>query len=118
MSLGLGKHGLMHSSGSSRFANAGRPTRTGIIRGIFLTRAHYFPVPPRLKPVNNPAESRSTPDKLRFIPVKPLQRPGCRRVPAEPQYTVKTQPALTGAIPASDAGRATATHRFHPGRRR
>ncbi|KAH3812970.1 hypothetical protein DPMN_141413 [Dreissena polymorpha] len=38
-----------------------------------------FPVPPRLKPVNSPAESRSTPDWLRFIPVKPRQSPGCRR---------------------------------------
>ncbi|KAH3888252.1 hypothetical protein DPMN_012284 [Dreissena polymorpha] len=28
----------------------------------FLTRSHYFPVPPRLEPVNNPAEARSAPD--------------------------------------------------------
>ncbi|KAH3804694.1 hypothetical protein DPMN_132982 [Dreissena polymorpha] len=28
----------------------------------FLTQSYYVPVPPRLKPVNNPAESRSTPD--------------------------------------------------------
>ncbi|KAH3755616.1 hypothetical protein DPMN_190314 [Dreissena polymorpha] len=26
----------------------------------FLTQSHYFPVQPRLKPVNSPAESRST----------------------------------------------------------
>ncbi|KAH3734258.1 hypothetical protein DPMN_040697 [Dreissena polymorpha] len=38
-------------------------------------------------------------------------------VPAEPQYTV-TPPALTVSIPASDHDRATATPRFHPGRRR
>ncbi|KAH3860890.1 hypothetical protein DPMN_023813 [Dreissena polymorpha] len=38
-------------------------------------------------------------------------------VPAEPRYTV-TPPALTGAIPASDPGRATATPLFNHGRRR
>ncbi|KAH3702772.1 hypothetical protein DPMN_077799 [Dreissena polymorpha] len=38
-------------------------------------------------------------------------------VPAEPRYTV-TPPALTEAKPASDPGRATATPRFNPGRRR
>ncbi|KAH3713669.1 hypothetical protein DPMN_073466 [Dreissena polymorpha] len=38
-------------------------------------------------------------------------------VPSEPRYTV-TPPALTGAIPASDPGRATETPRFNPGRRR
>ncbi|KAH3838255.1 hypothetical protein DPMN_111663 [Dreissena polymorpha] len=37
-------------------------------------------MPPRLKPVNSPAESRSTPDWLRFIPVKPRQSHGCRLV--------------------------------------
>ncbi|KAH3805982.1 hypothetical protein DPMN_134292 [Dreissena polymorpha] len=30
-----------------------------MIRKIVLTQSHYFPVPPRLKPVNSPAESRS-----------------------------------------------------------
>ncbi|KAH3860928.1 hypothetical protein DPMN_023852 [Dreissena polymorpha] len=92
-------------------------------------RSHYFPVPPRLKPVNSPAESRSTPDWLRCTPVKSQQSPGCRRycpgrapvkagsVPAEPRYTV-TPPALIGAIPASDPGRATATPRLNTYRRR
>ncbi|KAH3844145.1 hypothetical protein DPMN_086398 [Dreissena polymorpha] len=46
----------------------------------YLTRSQYFPVPPRLNPVNSPAQSRSTPDWLRFIQVKPRQSPGCRRV--------------------------------------
>ncbi|KAH3727222.1 hypothetical protein DPMN_053151 [Dreissena polymorpha] len=31
-----------------------------MIRRIFLTQSHYFPVPSRLNPVNSPAESRST----------------------------------------------------------
>ncbi|KAH3701789.1 hypothetical protein DPMN_076785 [Dreissena polymorpha] len=43
------------------------------------------------------------------------QRPGI--VKAEPRYTV-TPPALTGALPASDPCRATATPRFNPVRRR
>ncbi|KAH3692323.1 hypothetical protein DPMN_194773 [Dreissena polymorpha] len=49
-----------------------------MIRRNILTRSHYFPVPPRLKPVNSPAEYRSTTDWLRFIPAKPRQSPGCR----------------------------------------
>ncbi|KAH3812881.1 hypothetical protein DPMN_141324 [Dreissena polymorpha] len=73
------------SPGPSRFAIAGRPTRTGMSHINYLTRSHYFPVPPRLKPVNSPAEFRSTPDWLRFIPVKPRQSPGCRRVCPEPR---------------------------------
>ncbi|KAH3710458.1 hypothetical protein DPMN_069940 [Dreissena polymorpha] len=77
-----------------------------MILRFFLSRSHYFPVPPRLKPVNSPAESRSTPDW--FIPVK------AGSVPAEPRYTVTT-PALNGAIPASDTGRASATPRFNRG---
>ncbi|KAH3708490.1 hypothetical protein DPMN_067942 [Dreissena polymorpha] len=28
-----------------------------MIRRHLLTKSHYFPVPPRLKPVNSPAES-------------------------------------------------------------
>ncbi|KAH3860731.1 hypothetical protein DPMN_023650 [Dreissena polymorpha] len=31
-----------------------------MIRRFFLTQSHYFPVPPRLKPVKRPTESRST----------------------------------------------------------
>ncbi|KAH3801383.1 hypothetical protein DPMN_155032 [Dreissena polymorpha] len=50
-----------------------------MIRRNFLTRSHYFKVPPQLKPVNSPAESRSTPDWLRFIPVKHRKSPGCRK---------------------------------------
>ncbi|KAH3812628.1 hypothetical protein DPMN_141064 [Dreissena polymorpha] len=53
------------SPGPFRFTIAVRPARTGIIHRTYLTRSHYFPVPPRLKPVNSPAESRSTPDWLR-----------------------------------------------------
>ncbi|KAH3858575.1 hypothetical protein DPMN_101203 [Dreissena polymorpha] len=48
------------SPGPSRFANAGRPARTRMIRRNLLTQSHYFPVQPRLKPVNSSAESRST----------------------------------------------------------
>ncbi|KAH3811885.1 hypothetical protein DPMN_140302 [Dreissena polymorpha] len=46
----------------------------------YLTRSQYFPVPPRLKPVNSPAQSRSIPDWLRFIPVKPRLSPGMPRL--------------------------------------
>ncbi|KAH3885729.1 hypothetical protein DPMN_009725 [Dreissena polymorpha] len=58
----------------------------------------YFPVPPRLKPVNNPAESRSTPDleftvypgedlaEPRLSPVMPKWSPG-QSVPAQPWST-------------------------------
>ncbi|KAH3771118.1 hypothetical protein DPMN_172420 [Dreissena polymorpha] len=68
-------------------------------------------------------------NKLRFIPVKPQQSPGCCRlcpggapvkagsVPAKPRSTV-TPPKLTGAILATDPGRATATRRFNRSRRR
>ncbi|KAH3809419.1 hypothetical protein DPMN_137788 [Dreissena polymorpha] len=106
---------------------------------IFLTQSHYFPLPPRLKPVNSPAESRSTRTGYglsqsshvcrRQCPVESRQRPGIAPVvagsdpvkagsdPAEPRYTV-APPALIVSIPASDPGRATATPRFYPGRRR
>ncbi|KAH3813474.1 hypothetical protein DPMN_141934 [Dreissena polymorpha] len=101
------KESLRTSPGPSRCANAGRPARTGIIRRYFSTKFHYFPVPPRLVPVN--------PDWLRFIPVKPRQSPGCRRLcpvesrqrpgiapvvagtgrtPAEPRYTHQTKAEL------------------------
>ncbi|KAH3827056.1 hypothetical protein DPMN_128985 [Dreissena polymorpha] len=46
--------------GPYQFANPGRPAKTGIIRRFFLTQSHFFTVPPRLKPVNSPAESQST----------------------------------------------------------
>ncbi|KAH3715604.1 hypothetical protein DPMN_058316 [Dreissena polymorpha] len=50
-----------------------------MIRRTFLTWSHYFLVPHRMKLVNNPAESRSTPNYLRFILVKPRKSPGSRR---------------------------------------
>ncbi|KAH3793543.1 hypothetical protein DPMN_147057 [Dreissena polymorpha] len=70
--------------------------------------------------VNSPAEFQSTQDYLRFIPLKLRQSHGCRRlcpsvapvkagtVPPEPRYTV-IPPAFTGAIPASEPRRTTAT---------
>ncbi|KAH3874787.1 hypothetical protein DPMN_038040 [Dreissena polymorpha] len=48
------------------------------------------------------------------IQTKRLNPVKAGRVPAEPRYTVTT-PALTGAIPASDPGRAAATPRFNRG---
>ncbi|KAH3692271.1 hypothetical protein DPMN_191627 [Dreissena polymorpha] len=45
--------------GPYRLGNAGRQARTRMILRIILTRSYYFPVPPRLKPVNSPAESRA-----------------------------------------------------------
>ncbi|KAH3844460.1 hypothetical protein DPMN_086718 [Dreissena polymorpha] len=103
---------------------------------IFLTQSHYFPVPPRLKPVNSPAESRSTrtgyglsrssPGCRRKCCDESRQRPGIApvvagsapvkagSVPAEPRYTV-APPALTVSIPASNPGRATpVSHRSSP----
>ncbi|KAH3892953.1 hypothetical protein DPMN_017089 [Dreissena polymorpha] len=48
------------------------------------------------------------------IQTKRLNPVKAGRVPAEPRYTVTT-PALTGAMPASDPGRAAATPRFNRG---
>ncbi|KAH3859331.1 hypothetical protein DPMN_102050 [Dreissena polymorpha] len=106
---------IAQSPDPSRFANAGRPARTGMMRRNFLTRSHYFTVPPRLKPVNNPAVSRSTADILRFIPVKPRQSHVGATVKAG---SVPAEPVYTGAIPASDPGRATATPLLNADRRR
>ncbi|KAH3779810.1 hypothetical protein DPMN_157616 [Dreissena polymorpha] len=88
------------SPGPSRFANAGRPARSGMICRFFLTRSHYFPQPGRV-PVNPGLAT-----------VYPVVVAGS--VHAEPRYTV-TPPTLTGAIPASYPGRATATPRFNHG---
>ncbi|KAH3720612.1 hypothetical protein DPMN_063512, partial [Dreissena polymorpha] len=46
----------------TQFANAGHLARSGMMCRNFLKQSHYFLVTPRLKPVNNPAESWSTPD--------------------------------------------------------
>ncbi|KAH3890158.1 hypothetical protein DPMN_014230 [Dreissena polymorpha] len=60
------------SHGPSRFANAGRPAKTGMIRRFFLT----------LKPVNSPEESRA-PVVAGCAPVEPRMSPGeIRSVPA------------------------------------
>ncbi|KAH3799009.1 hypothetical protein DPMN_152613 [Dreissena polymorpha] len=86
------------SPGPSRFAIAGRPARTGMIRRYYLTRSHYVPVLPRLKPVNSPTESRSSPDWLRapvvagYAPVEPRLKPATvtaelRRATATPRLT-------------------------------
>ncbi|KAH3818744.1 hypothetical protein DPMN_120469 [Dreissena polymorpha] len=96
-----------------------------MIRRNFLTRSHYFPVPPRLKPVNSPAESRSTPDWLRFIPVKlrfspvmPRLSPGesRQRTDRAPVYrnSTGTHRGYTGIRPRQSYGNA----RLNPGRRR
>ncbi|KAH3751397.1 hypothetical protein DPMN_185953 [Dreissena polymorpha] len=55
------------------------------------------------------------PGEARFVAGNAQMKAGS--VLTEPRYTV-TPPALTGAIPASDPGRATATPRFKSGRRR
>ncbi|KAH3834563.1 hypothetical protein DPMN_107893 [Dreissena polymorpha] len=61
-----------------------------MILSIFLTRSYYFPVPPRLKPVNSrvlvnlgivyPGEAQTEPRLSsvmpRMIPGESLQRPG------------------------------------------
>ncbi|KAH3716202.1 hypothetical protein DPMN_058921 [Dreissena polymorpha] len=58
------------------------------------------------------------PAEPRLSPVMPRWSPGkAGSVPAKPRSTV-TPPSLTGAILATDPGRATATPRFNRGRRR
>ncbi|KAH3809444.1 hypothetical protein DPMN_137813 [Dreissena polymorpha] len=110
----------MSSPGPSRFANAGRPARTGMIRRHFLTQSHYFPVPPRLKPVNSPAESRSirTGYGLSRAPVKAgsclgesRQRPG-----TAPVYrnTAGTHRVYTGIRPRQSYGNAPVLLRSSP----
>ncbi|KAH3818229.1 hypothetical protein DPMN_119828 [Dreissena polymorpha] len=47
-------------------------------------RSHYIQSPPRLKPVNSPAETQSTLDWLQFIPAEPrLSRVMPRLSPGE-----------------------------------
>ncbi|KAH3723489.1 hypothetical protein DPMN_049277 [Dreissena polymorpha] len=53
------KPATIKSPGQSRFANAGR--EPGLFVG-FVYAVTNFAVQPQLKPVNNPAESRSTAD--------------------------------------------------------
>ncbi|KAH3695137.1 hypothetical protein DPMN_082593 [Dreissena polymorpha] len=89
-----------------------------MIRRHFLKQSHYFPVPPRLKPVNSPTESQSTLTGYSLSRSSPGRAPvvagsapvKAGSVPAEPRYTV-TPPALTVSIPASDPGRATLRQR-------
>ncbi|KAH3811777.1 hypothetical protein DPMN_140193 [Dreissena polymorpha] len=53
----------VNSPGPSRFANAGRPARTGMIRiKKSINAVILFPGASRLKPVNKPAEFQSTLD--------------------------------------------------------
>ncbi|KAH3707563.1 hypothetical protein DPMN_066973 [Dreissena polymorpha] len=78
-------------------------------------------MPPQLKSVNSPAESRSTrtgyglsrssPGRAAVVASSAPVKAGS--VPAEPRYTV-TPPALTVSIPASYPGRAAATPRSSP----
>ncbi|KAH3786519.1 hypothetical protein DPMN_164626 [Dreissena polymorpha] len=89
---------ILVSPGPSRFANAGRPARTGMIRRIFLTQSHYFPVPPRLKPVNSPAEA----------PPAAAPRPGRDLVY---RNTAGTHRVFTGIRPRQSYGNAPAVPR-------
>ncbi|KAH3698091.1 hypothetical protein DPMN_085608 [Dreissena polymorpha] len=66
------------SPGPSRFANAGRPARTGMIR-IFFNAVTLFPGAAPVEAGQQPGRVPVNPDWLRFIPVKPRQSPGCRR---------------------------------------
>ncbi|KAH3881554.1 hypothetical protein DPMN_005480 [Dreissena polymorpha] len=79
-----------------------------MIRRNCLTWSHYFPVPPRLKPVNSPAESGSTPDWLLLIPVKPRQSPGesRQRLSRAPEYrnSAGTHRGYTGIRPRQSYG--------------
>ncbi|KAH3863621.1 hypothetical protein DPMN_026609 [Dreissena polymorpha] len=66
LDTGLRKPHHIISPGPFRFANAGRPARTGIIRRIFLTQSHYFPSPGQpglatVYPDEAPAEPRLSP---------------------------------------------------------
>ncbi|KAH3814516.1 hypothetical protein DPMN_143018 [Dreissena polymorpha] len=92
------------SPGQSRFAIAGRPARTGMIHRNYLTRSHYFPVPPRLKPVNSPAESRSIPEWLR-APVVAGYAPRHGRAPVY-RNSVGTHRDYTGIRPLQSYGNA------------
>ncbi|KAH3780405.1 hypothetical protein DPMN_158219 [Dreissena polymorpha] len=94
---------LRTSHGPSWFANAGRPARTGMIRRILLTKSQYFPVPPRLKPVNSPAESRAP--VVAGIVARSTQRPG--RAPHQTEAELRQRPGLTPVV----AGNAPAEPR-------
>ncbi|KAH3884237.1 hypothetical protein DPMN_008213 [Dreissena polymorpha] len=120
------------SPGPSRFANAGRPARTAVIRRHFLTQSPYFPVPPRLKPVNSPAESRvdrtgyclsrsspgrapvvagSAPVKAGSCPGESRQRPG--RAPVY-RNTAGTHRVYTGIRLRQSYGNAPVSSRSSP----
>ncbi|KAH3799080.1 hypothetical protein DPMN_152683 [Dreissena polymorpha] len=93
------------SPGPSRFAIAGRPARTGMIRRYYLTRSHYVPVLPRLKPVNSPTESRAL--------VVAGYAPRHGRAPVY-RNSSDTHRSLTGIRPRQSYGNAP----FNPDRRR
>ncbi|KAH3698028.1 hypothetical protein DPMN_085543 [Dreissena polymorpha] len=100
------------SSGPSRFANAGRPARSGIICRFFLTRSHYFPQPGRV-PVNPglatvyPGEAPAEPQ---LSSVMPGGSPGESRQRScrAPVYrnSTDTHRGYTGIIPWQSYGGA------------
>ncbi|KAH3890162.1 hypothetical protein DPMN_014234 [Dreissena polymorpha] len=108
----------VRSPGPSRLTNAGRPAKTGMIRRIFLTQSHYFLVPPRLKPVNRPAESRApvvAGMKAEAAPVEPRRKP--QRPGRAPVYrnTAGTHRGYTAIRPRQGYGNAPVSPRFVAG---
>ncbi|KAH3803981.1 hypothetical protein DPMN_132253 [Dreissena polymorpha] len=85
-----------------------------------IRSSHYFPVPPRLKPVNSPAESRSTqtgyglsraPVKAGSWPGTSRQRPG--RAPVY-RNTAGTHRVYTGIRPRQSYVNAPVSPRSSP----
>ncbi|KAH3698538.1 hypothetical protein DPMN_086067 [Dreissena polymorpha] len=111
------------SPGPSRFANTGRPARTGVIRSNFFNEVTLFPVAAPVKgsqhhgsvPVNPGLATvyrREAPAEPRLSPVMPRWSPGeSRQCPGRASV-------YRNYIPTSDPGRATETPRFNPGRRK
>ncbi|KAH3866584.1 hypothetical protein DPMN_029681 [Dreissena polymorpha] len=108
---------ILVSPGPSRFANAGRPARTGMILTLFPGAA---PVDAGKQPGKVPVN----PDWLRFIPVKPRQSPGSGSCPGEsrqrpgraPVYrnTAGTHRVYTGIRPRQNYGNAPVSPRSSP----
>ncbi|KAH3896476.1 hypothetical protein DPMN_020653 [Dreissena polymorpha] len=88
------------SPGSSRFANAGRPARTGMILTLFPDAA---PVEAGQKPGRVPVN----PDWLRFITVKPRRAPVYR-------HTAGTHRVYTGIRPRQSYGNVPVSPRSSP----
>ncbi|KAH3731061.1 hypothetical protein DPMN_057066 [Dreissena polymorpha] len=94
-----------------------------------IRSSHYFPVPPRLKPVNSPTESRSTrtgyglsrssPGCRRQCPGESRQRPGiappaASRLSPGIRNTAGTHRVYTGIRPRQSYGNAPVSPRSSP----